>query len=306
LANYSKVGYTIEVDQKVNQMENQIEIKKVERDGIEFYVSADGSMSGMSMRGLSLFIGLNQGTVSDLVKTIETGIGQNENSNENTRFQRLPNSLKSIQGKVFIGCRAVIENNAKLLNSVACASIIHYYAFENENIKPEVKEQAIHAYRKFAQRGLHEYIKEISGFVLEDRHDELVTLMQQVLLKVTGLETEVKEYHAIREKSSNYPGGDFLLNEWAKPELKKEEINQKLLNSEGVSLEAWLFSKGIILDKSTKHRFASLVAATYKSLKIENPCKGKCNVEGKTKYAVSLYSFSDVPILQMCLNKILS
>jgi hypothetical protein len=288
-------------------MENQIvEFKKVEQDGIEFYVSLDGSQSGMSMRGISTFMGLGQSTVVELVQAIDFTYRQDENSNENTRFQRLPNSLKAIRDKLYVDSSAKVEKNAKLLTSEACEAITFHYAFENEKIKPEVKAQAIHAYRKFAQRGLHEYIKLISGFIVEDRHDELVNLMQQVLLKVTGLEKEVTEYHAIRDKSSQYPGGDFLLNEWAKPELNKDELNQKLLNSEGISLEAWLFTKGIVLDKSTKHRFASLVASTYKSLKIDNPCKGKCDVDGKTKYAVSLYTFSDVPILQMCLNKILS
>jgi hypothetical protein len=231
-----------------------VEFKKVERNGIDFYVSNDGSMSGMSVRGIEAFIGLGTSTVFRLVEAIENSDEQTEKSNENARFQRLPNSLKSLQGKLFVQCCAVVEKNAKLLNSEACASIIHYYAFESEKIKPEVKEQAIHAYRKFAQRGLHEYIKEISGFVLESPPDAIATFMQQVLLEITGLKTEmtklredVKEYRVIRNKSSQYPGGDFLLNEWAKPSMDIDEINQKILNSEGISLEAWLFSKNIVL-----------------------------------------------------------
>jgi len=288
-------------------MESQVvEFKKVEQDGIEFYVSLDGSQSGMSMRGVSTFMGLGQSTVIQLVQVIEKGDHQNENSNENTRFQRLPNSLKAIRDKLYVDSSAKVEQNAKLLTSEACEAITFHYAFENEKIKPEVKAQAIHAYRKFAQRGLHEYIKLISGFIIEDRQDKLVTLMETLISKVTNLETEVKDYRVIREKSSQYPGGEFLLNEWAKPSMDIDEINQKILNSEGISLEAWLFSKNIVLGKSSKHRFATLVASTYKALKIDEPPKGKCDVDGKTKYAVYLYTFADFPILQMCFNKMLS
>ena len=280
-----------------------VEFKKVEQEGIDFYVSNDGKISGMSLRGLSLFIGLGHNTVAKLVNAIESGYPQTEISNEDTRFQRLPDSMKSLTGKVYIQCPQKVENNAKILNSDACEAIIFHYAFENENIRPHVKSQAIHAYRKFAQRGLHEYIKQISGFIIEDQQDQLMFLMKRVLGEVENLRAEVKEYRVIRDKASEYPGEEYLLNEWAK---ENDLINQKLFSSEKVSLEAWIYSKGVILDRSTKYKLAFLVASTYKSLKKENPTKGHCEVNKKMKYNVSMYTLSDVPILQMCLNKILN
>jgi hypothetical protein len=180
-----------------------VEFKKVEQEGIDFYVSNDGKISGMSLRGLSLFIGLGHNTVAKLVNAIESGYPQEELINENTRFQRLPDSMKSLTGKLYVPCTPKAENNAKIINSEACEAIIFHYAFENENIKPHVKSQAIHAYRKFAQRGLHKYIKTISGFIEENQQDQLMFL-KRVLEEVENLRAEVKEYRVIRG-TAEYP-----------------------------------------------------------------------------------------------------
>jgi hypothetical protein len=149
--------------------------------------------------------------------------------------------------------------------------------------------------------------------VEQDRQEELLNLAQQILSKVTNLTnkvanmtTELKEAHIYHDISSQYIDDDLEIHEEVETEFDKDEINQKLLNSEGVSLEAWLFSIGITLTKSTKHRFASQVASTFKALRIANPCKGNCDIEGKTKRNVYLYTSDDVPILKMCLKKILS
>jgi hypothetical protein len=277
-----------------------IEFKKIEQEGIDFYVSNDGQVTGMSSRGISAFTGLGASTVIELIQAIDSGDRQNDKINENARFQRLPDSLKALHGKLFIGRSAKIENNAKLLNSDACEEIIFHFAFENENIKPHVQSQVIKAYRKFAKHGLHEYIKTISGFIVEDHQDQLMFLMRRLIDDVENFRAEAKEYRVIRETALGYPGGDYLLTEWSK------EITQNLLDAEKFSLESWVSSKGITLDRSTKYKFAFLVAATYKALKKENPTKGHCEVNDKIKYNVSMYTMFDVPILQMCLNKTLN
>lgn len=286
--------YSVEV---VNQIDNsimsQIEVvAPIEHDGIEFYVSSDGKESGMSVRGLSRFIGIDHKTLTKLLTTKLETVGDT----------KLCELLKPFVGKAF--AENLVGDNfgtsAKIIPAKTCEAIIFYYAFESKRLSEEVKQNATNAYRKFAQYGLHQWICNAVGVIEKKDDNELLNLVKEVLVEVKELRQVATEYKVIREKTITYlPGADDLLDE-----LKEGKCLPSIDGS--TSLEGWLFEKGVQLSEKQFRRLAHIVCDTYRSLTKRDPEKAHCKVNGKVKYNVSVFKPEHYAILQIGLNKLLA
>lgn len=287
-------------------MEREI-IRPTEIDGIELYVSSDGQYSGMSQTGLAVFVGIQRSTLQLLLNRIEQSSAADSELSE---------VLKPFAGKTFEMPDG--WNNARIIPSDLCAAIVEYYAFEPTRISNEVKQQAQYSYRKFARKGIHHWICESVGLIEENElapsphiTQQLQEMMQTMILKLDNierLEQATTKYVAIREKTTiYYPGANELLNQ-----LETNGNNLLEPAEDGsLSLEGWLKSKGITLDKSKFYRLAQIAAGTYKSLvKLDPPKKhfSYTDTSGQLqrKYNVYVYKPEYFPILQISLNKVLS
>lgn len=288
-------------------MEREI-IRPTEIDGIELYVSSDGKHSGMSQTGLAVFIGIQRYALQQLLIKLDSATDANTD---------IPETLKPFIHK---DSELPIEgyNNARIIPSDLCAAIVEYYAFESTRISNEVKQQALFSYRKFAAKGIHDWICESVGLIEENEiapsphlTQQLQEMMQTMILKLDNierLEQATTKYVAIREKTTTYyPGANELLNE-----LETNGDNLLEPAEDGsLSLEGWLKSKGITLDKSRFYRLAQIAAGTYKSLVKSDPPRRHFSYtdtsgQSQRKYNVYVYKPEYFPILQISLNKVLS
>lgn len=96
-------------------------LTKTDVNGIEYYVSDDGEVSGMSQSGLAAMCGIT-----------EASLRTNLLSDIRGRAKQLPKSLESLQGKD-IDLVSTTNNGARVVKSEYCASIIEYYAFDARN-----------------------------------------------------------------------------------------------------------------------------------------------------------------------------
>jgi len=265
-----------------------IQMVQKEVDGIEFYVSADGTQSGMSESGLARMSGVDRSSVHNLLQKAAAD-------------KKVPETLKPILGKDFyllIGA----DKNAQVVPANICALVIEYYAFESK----AANETARFSFRKFASKGISSWIKEITGYK-EDQipeSKEILSILKEVLTKVDSLEKDSKEYRNLKGRSVQvFPALDKTLEEFA---IEGESLLEE--NPQNYTLTEWvhLTKRGITLDNSTKHRFALLVSETYKSVTGNEP-KKEHRQDKETKKrnnSVSVYSYTEFPILQLAWNKL--
>src|SRR4028118_525952 len=269
-----------------------IQMVQKEVDGIEFYVSADGTQSGMSISGLARLCGISRHGIHDLLQKIQLNDGASKKPSE---------ALKSLWGKdLYLQVEA--DKNAQVIPSDVCAAVIEYYAFESKAANDTAK----FSFRKFSSKGMDLWIKEVTGYkqnqIPESR--EILSLLQQLLVKVDSLEKDSKEYRNLRGRSvKTFPALDKTLEEFA---IEGESLPEE--NPQNYTLTEWvhLTKRGITLDNSTKHRFALLVSETYKSVTGNEP-KKEHRQDKETKKrnnSVSVYSYTEFPILQLAWNKL--
>lgn len=272
-------------------MTNVLMVQK-EVDGIEFYVSTDGKQSGMSISGLARLCGISRHGIHDLLQKIQLNDGASKKPSE---------VLKSLLGKdLYLQVEA--DKNAQVIPADVCAVVIEYYAFESKAANDTAK----FSFRKFSSKGMDLWIKEITGYkenqIPESR--EILSLLQQLLVKVDSLEKDSKEYKNLHGRSVQvFPALDKTLEEFAiEGECLPEENPQNYTLTEWVQLT----KKGISLDNSTKHRFALLVSETYKSVTGSEPKKEhrQDKLTKKRNNSVSVYGYTEFPILQLAWNKL--
>lgn len=264
-----------------------IKIEPVVQDGMEFYVDETGKRSGMSIRGLSRFIGVRQSTLQELISKIESSA------------ELASEVLNPFSGKD-LKVTGSFSQGAKIIESKVCEAITFYYVFESVKISKEVKDQATKAYRKFALKGLHSYICEIVGFIEQNDVKELKNMMQYLISEMGELKKETYEYRAIRNRTqTSFIGLDKMLDNIVL------EPNLLMPGEDGyISLEGWLETKGITLTVGKMRGFGRMVSETYKSIVKKDPLKKNFLMEdGTKKYNVSVYREEHYPILQMCLDK---
>lgn len=270
-----------------------IKVNPVVVDSIEYYVSDDAKESGMSISGLARLIGVDRTTISRInIDNIRDVLKEEDFS------------LKLLQDGIFNPC-VECYNGAKIIKSECAALIIRYYAFHKDKISEEVKQQARFVYHKIATKGIHKWICETVGIIEDKNEARLIAQFQEMLLplieEIKESKQVAKEFKAIRQHTDSYmPGVSQLMDNITETPLLKET------NDGYISLEGWLFQKGISLKDSKFRSLARQVADTYKSLCKCDPEKRHFKEDGKrTKYNVSVYKPEHYAILQICLEKVL-
>lgn len=231
---------------KKTQMTDNQAIEVVQptvKDGVEFYVSNNGSSSGLSIRGLARLCGVDESSVRALLNALD-GAGKS-----------YPKQLEFLHGKVF-SCGVTGSNGAKIVTSEAASAIIEYYAFESK----AKSESALIAYRQFAKLGIDRWIKDITGY--QEPVKQIGSSEMSVVLSLLGdiqkdfkeLKRDVKGYHSV---AVLYPLVD---------DLKDAIAVNSLPSSELFTITEWAEQKGISLDKSTTAKLAQAVSLAYKAL----------------------------------------
>lgn len=266
---------------------SSIEVSPQIVNDIEFYVSEDLNVNGLSISGLSRLAGVHLSTMSSLVSRLD-----------DTSVKTHPKDLEAFVGKVFVPL-AVGVNGAKIINSKAAARIIRYYAYESKQARNHIAKES---YDKFAEIGIDTWIKNVVGVSKnEDNQNKVIELLGTLINKVDKLEQVTTEYKQIRGNTSViFPNLDRMLEE-----LKEQELNC-LPSGKELSLNQWLLTKGMMLDRSSKHRLSLLVSETYKTTTGKKPTKKTLKL-GKGRYQPNtcVYTEEEFPILEMSLRKLL-
>lgn len=264
---------------------NIVELTPQIIEEIEFYISSDETIMGLSISGLARLCGVPRKTLSDQLASINDPGGK-----------ELPETLKPLAGKVFTLAVSSV-NGAKIIDSKAASRLIRYYAYEAKN-KTQVAKTS---YEKFAEIGINSWIKQVVGCNDNHNQSQVVALLNQLIEKVDRLESVTTEYNTIRGNTSVvFPNLDRMLEE-----LKEEEL-PKITSGQLVSLNQWLLTKGVMLDRSSKHRLSLLVSETYKTTTGRKPNKKTIKIgQGRYQPNTCVYKEEEFPILEMSLRKLL-
>jgi hypothetical protein len=272
----------------MNKMkDNNIVLTPTVVDEIEFYVSNDGLITGLSISGLARLCGVDRKAIGNLLNAAENEGGS----------KTIVKWLESFTDKVFVP-GVIGSNGAKIVDCKAAARVIRYYAYESLN-KTEI---AKHSYDKFAEIGIETWVKTITGLSEEDKLDKLYGLITNLYTKIDNMEASTVRYNNIRTTSIKlYPGLDYIHSE-----IEDGYLLESNINTNPFTLTEWLVSKGITLDNSRKHKLALLVSETYKTIVQKEPRKvKKKNEPGKPGcQLVNGFIDEEVPILEIALKKL--
>jgi hypothetical protein len=281
-------------------MNTQIETVKpiVAENGIEFYVSNDGTEAGVSIRGLARLCGVSTSTISE-------AFGKNASE-----------TIKSLLGEDF-RCSANFEaaNGAKIINSEAAAKIIKYYAYESKAANDTAK----HSLSKFLEMGFTSWVKKVTGFSDSMNHYSLNETLNALLAdvrstnqNVESLTKEVKSWRTVKTVADNHMKGlNVLFEEIELAELEKEDADYILApaNERTWSVTEWLAQeKGILaggLERGKMLGLGRAIAETYKTLR-QQPIKRGYRIINGNQAKVAVYSKEDFPILGVTFTKFMA
>jgi hypothetical protein len=131
-----------------------MEIIRKDEDGVEFYTIALTGQSGMSQSGLAKLAGVSRQAIIDL---------------ETTLVSRAPSEyLKSFVGEelTLVTSDPIVNGkpagNLRIYKSLYCAAVLKHYS--REEAPEHVRPVAIFSLLKFADRGITDWIQEITGW----------------------------------------------------------------------------------------------------------------------------------------------
>ena len=266
-------------------MSDKIIVQPSVINDVEFYVTSDGRDAGVSISGLARLCGVDRRAIRDVISNI-TDAGS----------KTLPELLEGLSDKAFnLGVEGI--NDAKIITSTAATLIIEYYAFESKAANVTAR----NTYRKLAQYGFVNWVKDLTGAVINDDNKAILNSLKLLSDKVDELSNITTEYKQLRNATvTNFPNLDVMLNELT--------VTTELTTHNGyVILSDYIKSKGFVADKSTMHRFANLVADTYKTTTGNNPTKINVKLgKGRYKPNTSAYEVEMIPMLDMCFRKLVN
>ena len=263
-------------------------VKPIIEDGIEFYVSSDGSEVGVSISGLSRLCGVDRKTIQTLLAAKKTASKTSE---------ALPDELFNL--------RLEGVNGAKIINSKAATQIIKYYAYESKAANDVAK----FSLNKFIDIGFVSWVKQITGFAVTNNNHMLTTTINELYRNMQILTAEMKEWRTVRKVADDHMEGVNILIEEIN---KNEEFNQSDSDERTYTMAEWLAEhKGITeLSHSDAIKIGRSVAQTYKSLRQYKPRQmaryyrsRRTNKPNSKRLAV--YTQQDFPILEVAYNEFL-
>ncbi|UQS94888.1 RNA polymerase sigma factor [Pseudanabaena phage Pam2] len=260
----------------------------INENGVEFYISNDGTRSGVSQVGLARLCGVSETWIRKVLS--------------NAKVSTSSKGLEGFEGDVY-HTEMTSEQQAKIVTTEAATEIIFYYAFES----PNTNETAQFSAKKFAKQGMHEWIKEISKFSANSDHNSLNETMKALMSSVNALTEEVKDWKTVRRVADSRMGGiNILVDQIVKQEASKEDIfNPRQIAGDvpNWSLAEWLSEfRGATLSRGKMSGLGRMTCETYKSLRQQDPPKDYRNVNGN-KSLVSVYTREDFAILQVAYSK---
>jgi len=270
-------------------------------DGIEFYVSKDGSKCGVSQIGLARLCGIPEASLRRHLDQFTNSLGSG------ARHLEAPKLLKDLEGKEFY--LAISSNRqAKVVSADVAARIIQYYAFESRN-KSEVAQFSL---GKFAVMGIDTWIKQVTQFVESSNTDALLLSMSQTLnvlaADMAGMKAQLLKTEGYRAARVEFPGLELWMDSihvadyerLALPGSSEEPL---------FTLNEWAekAQNGLVLSKSNKHSLANMVSATYKAMSLKMPPKVvRQNAKGYDLPPVQAYPERHFTLLNMIFSKMVA
>jgi hypothetical protein len=260
----------------------------IHENGVEFYISADGTKSGVSQVGLARLCGVPESTMRKLLK--------------DAVVSTTSKGLKGFEGDVY-HTELTSERQAKIVTTEAATEIIFYYGYESDI----PNETARFSAKKFAKKGMHNWIKEVSKFSANSDEKSLTTTINDLVSSVKDLTNEVKSWKTVKRVADTRMGGiNILVEEIVKQEAEKEDIfTPRQIDGQVPtwSLAEWLLEfRGTTLSKGKMSGLGRMTCETYKTLKQKDPLKDYRIVNGN-KSLVSVYTKDDFSILQVAYSK---
>lgn len=280
-------------------MSNNLTYTTKEEDGIEFYVSDDGDLTGMSISGLARCCGVHRKTVQNLLQNIDAA--------SSTILKP-----ELFTGKVYIDLMgAASENNAKIINSKVCAELITYYAFKSKNASNDVAKETL---GKFAMIGIDTWIKNVTGYSSENHYQKIESKIDKLLEmfvhqqeEYSKVKTVLDELQPVVEEYTNVKDGirtSFRGLETVMDHVKNEQ--HVLPTGNAYTLSEWLQTKDITLNHGGLRKLGRTVAETFKTCTVAKPKKKNyLKPNGKWSCNCTAYSEEHFPLLEMALNQFL-
>ena len=260
-------------------------------NNIEFYVSADGTQSGVSQRGLARLCGVAENSIRNIVNV--------------PRKEKASKALESFVGNVF-HCDMTSDQGAKIITTDAATDIIFYYAFESSATNDMAKFSA----REFAKQGMHSWIKKITGFSVADNNHMLTATINELFRNMQVLTQEMREWRTVRRVADDHMEGVNILIEEI---YKNEEQKQPELATRTYTVNEWLAEeKGVTgLSVGDAIKIGRSVAQTYKSLRQYKPQQVRRMYRSRRTNSVfqkttAGYTQEDFPILEVAYTEFLS
>lgn len=266
-----------------------IEIVKpvIAENGIEFYVSSDGSEVGVSIRGLARLCGTSVSSISEV-------FGKNPTD-----------SMKTLLGEDY-KCSAISGvNNAKIVNSKAATKLIRYYAYDSKFNNDTAK----FSLGKFLDIGFNTWVKQVTGFSVADNNHMLTATINELFRNMQVLTQEMREWRTVRRVADDHMEGVNILIEEIN---KNEEHKQPEIDERTYTISEWLESeKGVTdLPIGESIKIGRAVAQTYKSLRQYKPQQVRRMYRSRKKNymmpkVTAGYTQEDFPILEVAYNEYL-
>jgi len=268
-------------------------------DGIEFYVSKDGTKCGVSQIGLARLCGISESPMRRLLDQITNPM------DSSVRPYELSKLLEDVQGKE---CYLALASNqqAKVINAKTAARIIRYYACEAKN-KTEI---AMFSLGKFAEIGIESWMKQVTSYTEDANTSALLVSMSNTLnllaSDVAEMKAELFLTEGYRAARVTMPG----LKKWME-DLDVEKLRQQQLPGDEplYTLNEWAEKDmaGMVLSRSNKHALANLVSSTYKAMALEMPQKVmRRNAKGHKTPEVQAYPERHFSLLRLCFAQMIA
>lgn len=256
-------------------------------NGVEFYISTDGTQSGVSISGLARLCGIDEKNIRRVVDKTSSKV------------------LESFTGNIFYP-NLSSEKHAKIITTEAATEIVFYYAFDSKATNDMAKFSA----REFAKQGMHSWIKKITGFSVADNNHMLTATINELYRNMQVLTQEMKEWRTVRKVADdNMEGVNILIEEIN----NNEEFNQSESDGRTYTVNEWLAEyKGVTsLTTGDAIKIGRSVAQTYKSLRQYKPQQVRRMYRSRRTNSVfqkttAGYTQEDFPILEVAYNEYLS